>query len=121
MVEIRDIELRSYSTAAAGSLVFNRVWQLRKNNEPVQTTIAETYFVVIDPKNPDRPVEKLRLSLGNGLTYDDADKSVHIQITNEHVNFIRSDTTMEYAFYVVWDHGEAQTIREGAVNALRVA
>lgn len=118
MVEIRDIELRRYSTAAAGSLVFNTIWQLRKaadGTAPAQE-IGEAYFIILDEGR-----EKLKLSLGSGLTWDDADKSILIQITNEQVRFIREDKTMEYAFYVVWDHGAVQTIREGAINALRVA
>ncbi len=119
MVENRDIELRSYSTAAAGSLVFNRIWQLRQSDgSPINREIAEAYFVVLEEGRA-----KLKLSLGNGLTWDDADKSILIQITNEQVRFIREDTTMEYAFYVVppAPAGEIISIREGAINALRVA
>ncbi|KKI22554.1 hypothetical protein [Sphingomonas sp. Ag1] len=119
MVEIRDIELRSYSTAAEGSLVFNRIWQLRlADGTPITREIGEAYFVVLDEGRT-----KLKLSLGNGLTWDDASKSILIQITNEQVRFIRDDTTMEYAFYIVppAPAGEIIPIREGAVNALRVA
>lgn len=116
MVENKSIELRSYSAAAPGSLVFNRIWRLQTAGEAVPGTIKEAYFSVLDNGR-----EKLRLSLGDGLTWDDADKSVLIQIANEKVAFIRTDSVMEYSFYVVWEHGDIQTIREGAVTALRVA
>jgi hypothetical protein len=116
MVDVKDIELRSYSTAAAGSLVFNNIWRLQTAGVAVEGTPAEAYFCVLDAGR-----EKLRLALGSGLTWDDGDKSVLVQITNDQVAFIRADTTMEYSFYVVWQRGDVQTIREGAVNALRVA
>lgn len=119
MVEIRDIELRSYSTAAEGSLVFNRIWQLRQNDgTPIATEIGEAYFVVLNEGQV-----RLKLSLGSGLTLNPEDKSVLIQITNEQVRFIREDTTMEYAFYIVSPapSGKIIPISEGAVNALRVA
>lgn len=116
MVDYKDIELRSYSTAATGSLVFNEVWRLQTAGEAVPGTVAEAYFCVLENSR-----EKLRLSLGNGLTWDDTDKSFLVQITNDLVAFIRADTAMEYSLYVVWQHGDVQTIREGAVNALRVA
>lgn len=116
MVDTQDIELRSYSAALAGSLVFNRIWRLQTDGALVPDTAAEAYFCILDNGR-----EKLRLSLGAGLTWDDTDKSILIQITNEQVSFIRQDTTMEYNLYVVWQRGDVQTIREGAVNALRVA
>lgn len=116
MVDTQDIELRSYSKAVVGSLVFNRIWRLQTAGEAVSTSVAEAYFCVLDNGR-----ERLRLSLNNGLTWNDEDKSVLIQITNEQVSFVRADTTMEYSFYVVWQRGDVQTIREGAVNALRVA
>ncbi len=118
MVEIRDIEIRSYSTAAAGSLVFNTILQLRKaDGTPITQEIDEAYFVILDEGRA-----KLKLSLGSGLTWDDTDKSFLIKITNEQVRFIREDKTMEYAFYAVPPApGNIIPIREGAVNALRVA
>lgn len=116
MVENKNIELRSYSAAAAGSLVFNQIWRMQVAGAAVPGTVAEAYFCILENGR-----EKLRLALGSGLTWDDADKSVLIQITNDQVKFIRADTLMEYSLYVVWEHGDVQTIREGAVTALRVA
>lgn len=116
MVEVKQIELRSYTAAAPGSLVFNRIWRLQTAGVAVPGNVTEAYFSVLDNGR-----EKLRLSLGDGLTWNDADKSVLIQIANERVAFIRTDSVMEYSFYVVWEHGDIQTIREGAVIALRVA
>ncbi len=119
MVEIKDIELRSYSTAAEGALVFNTIWQLRKADGSFPTVeIGEAYFIVLDEGR-----ERLKLSLGSGLTWDDSDKSCLIQITNEQVRFIKTDKTLEYAFYVVpaVRGSTIIPIREGAVNALRVA
>ncbi|WP_197075312.1 hypothetical protein, partial [Sphingomonas sp. Ag1] len=53
-----------YSTAAEGSLVFNRIWQLRlADGTPITREIGEAYFVVLDEGRT-----KLKLSLGNGLT-----------------------------------------------------
>lgn len=117
MVETVDIELRSYSNGAIGSLVFNRIWQLRTTDSPIAFNVSEAYFIVLDENGKKR----LTLSLGDGLTWDSTDKSFLIQITNEQVQFIKTDRTLEYAFYVVSENNALIPIREGAVNALRVA
>lgn len=116
MVETKTIELRRYNPAAAGSLVFNQIWRLRTGSEVISSDIAQAFLVVIEDGR-----KKLELSLGNGLTWDATEKSIHIQVTNEQVAFIKADTSLEYSFYVVWQHGDVQTIREGTVDAVKVS
>lgn len=119
-LDTKPIELRAYNPAASGSLVFNQVWRLVTQSEPVSATIVEAHFHVRDTSSG-KARTKLELSLGNGLTWNDANKSVHIKITNDQVSFIRETSEMDYSFYVVWDYGAIQTIREGTVTAVRVA
>ncbi len=115
-LDTAPIELRAYNPASAGSLVFNRIWGLVTQSEPVSHSVVEAYFHVRDNGRT-----KLELSLGKGLTWDDTAKSIHIQITNEQVAFIRATSEMDYSFYVVWDHGAVQTLKEGTVTAVKVA
>ena len=116
MIDNTTIELRSYNPAATGSLVFNRIWRLRSGTDLISGDVAEAYFVVLDGTR-----KKMELSLGNGLTWNADEKSILIQITNEQVAFIRADAALEYSFYVVWQHGDVQTIREGALTAVKVS
>lgn len=115
-LDTSPIELRAYNPAAPGALVYNRIWGLVTQSEPVPASIVEAHFHVRDNGRT-----KLQLSLGNGLTWNDVNKSVHIQITNEQVAFIRDTSEMDYSFYVVWDHGAVQTLKEGTVTAVKVA
>jgi hypothetical protein len=110
------IELRAYSPAREGSLVFDRIWELQTGGQPIASAIVEAFFQVAV-----EGTKKLQLSFGNGLTYNAVAQSIRIQITNEQVKFIKETTSMEYAFYVVFEHEPIQTLREGAVNAVRVA
>ncbi len=96
-------------------MVFNRIWGLVTQSEPVSQSVVEAYFNVRDNGRT-----KLELSLGKGLTWDEKAKSIHIQITNEQVAFIRATYEMDYSFYVVWDHGAVQTLKEGNVTAVKV-
>lgn len=110
------IELRAYNPASAGSLVFKQLWKLTTKGEPVSKAPLEAHFHVRDNGRT-----KLKLSLGNGLTWIDQFKAVFIQITNEQVSFIRENSEMDYSFYVVWDHGAVETLKEGTVTAVKVA
>lgn len=110
------IELRAYNPASPGALVFNRLWGLVSEGAPVTHSVVEAFFHVRDNGRT-----RLELSLGNGLIWNDVEKVIHIQITNEQVAFIRATSEMDYSFYVVWDHGAVQTIREGTVTAVKVA
>jgi hypothetical protein len=111
-----SIELRAYNPALAGSLVLNRLWQLTTDGVPVEAAPVAAYFHVRDNGRT-----KLELTFGSGLTWIDQLKAVHIQITNEQVAFIRASSEMDYSFYVIFDHGAVQTIREGTVTAVKVA
>jgi len=104
VAENKPIELRYYSEAPDDATVFLRIWKL--------TTAG--FHVNLGRK------QYLKLTLGNGLTWDDTTKSLHIHITNEQTAFIREDGELQYEAFVVWNDGEAQTIREGTVTAVRV-
>lgn len=115
-LDTAPIELRAYNPASAGSLVLNKIWGLVAKGAPVSASIVEAYFHVRDNGKT-----RLRLSLGEGLSWNNENKTVHIQITNEQVAFIRSNSEMDYSFYVVWDYGLVETLKEGTVTAVKVA
>jgi len=117
MAENKPIEVRYYRPAPDDALVFNRIWGLvdTATGQPITNSISAAYLHIAQDGK-----QRLELSLGDGLTWNDTDKSVLVQITNSKVQFIRTTTDMTYSFYVVWDHGAAQTIREGTVTAVKV-
>lgn len=118
MAENKPIELRYYPQADPAALVLHRIWGLVQpgTTNPVEHDVAEAYLdFIVDGR------VKRSLQLGSGLTYNPASKAILIQLTNSGASFIRETATLEYSFYVVWDYGAAQTIREGAVTAIRVA
>ncbi|MCC4257015.1 hypothetical protein [Sphingobium lactosutens] len=117
MAENKPIELRYYSEAPDDATVFLRIWKLTTagTTDPVDRIVTVAGFHV----NLGRK-QYLKLTLGNGLTWDDTTKSLHIHITNEQTAFIREDGELQYEAFVVWNDGEAQTIREGTVTAVRV-
>ena len=63
----------------------------------------------------------LSLQLGKGLSWSTESKQISIIVRNMDVDFITESKSLTYKFYVVWDYGQAQTIREGTVNAVMVA
>ncbi|WP_454884011.1 hypothetical protein [Sphingomonas oryzagri] len=118
MAQSPTIELRYYPQIEDEKIVFSSIWGLvdTGTTTPITRTLVDARFdVSVDGKL------RKSLSLGSGLTYNDDTKQVSITFMNSDVSFIKEDATMEYAFYVVWDFGQAQTIREGAINAVRVA
>lgn len=117
MAENQPIELRYYRLAPDDATVFLRIWKLTTagTTDPVARSVISAGFHV----NLGRK-QYLTLSLGEGLTWNDTDKSLSIRITNDQLPFIREDTELQYEAFVVWDDGEAQTIREGTVTAVRV-
>lgn len=119
-VENKTIEVRAYNPAALGALVFNQVWTLNPKGGPVSNSVIEAFFHIRDTSG-EKARTKLELSLGNGITWDDAKKSFHIKITNDQASFIRETSEMDYSLYVTWDYGAVQTIREGTVTAVKVA
>lgn len=118
MAENKPIEVRYYQPAPDDALVFNRIWGLvdAATGLPVTHGIREAYLHISKDGK-----QRLELALGTGLTWNDADKTMLVQIQNSKLQFIRSTSEMTYSFYVVWDHGAAQTIREGTVTAVKVA
>ncbi len=115
-LDTAPIELRAYNPASAGAKVYERIWKLGTDSGPVSYSVVEAYFHVRDNGRT-----KLELSLGKGLTWDDTAKSIHIQITNDQLLFIRENKELDYSFYVTWDHGAIQTLKEGTVTAVKVA
>ena len=117
VAENKPIELRYYSEAPDDATVFVRIWQLNQDGttNPVTGTVTTAGFHINSGKK-----QFLTLTLGNGLTWNDTDKLLGIRITNDQLSFIREDTELKYEAFVVWDNGEAQTIREGTVTAVRV-
>lgn len=117
MAENKPIEVRYYRLAPDDAAVFLRVWKLTKAGtaDPVEGTVVSAGFHINQGKR-----QYLTLTLGDGLSWNDVEKALAIQITNGQVPFIREDTELAYECFVVWDNGEAQTIREGTVTAVRV-
>ena len=115
-LDTAPIELRAYDPAATGSYVYNAIWGLVEKGVPVSSSVKEAYFHVRENGR-----KRLQLALGSGLSWNNQTKTVHIQITNEQVAFLRSDMDLDYSFYVVWDYGLIETLKEGAVTAVRVA
>lgn len=118
MATATPIELRYYQQVDEDTVVFSAIWGLvaKGTTDPITHTPTEVHFDVIADG-----IAYCSLGVGNGLTWNDDTKQVSIQITNGDLNFITEDTTMTYKFYVVWDYGQAQTLREGTVNAVMVA
>ncbi len=117
MAENKPIELRYYRLAPDDATVFLRIWKLTTagTTEPVPRSVVSAGFHV----NLGRR-QYLTLTLEDGLTWNDTDKSLTIRITNSQTAFIREDGELNYESFVVWNDGETQTIREGTVTAVRV-
>lgn len=106
----------NYATPASPDAVsFNALWFITLSDAPPTGDAIEAYLSI--SQNGRR---KLLLSLGDGLTWNETDKSVHILIRNGQLSFIRDDSEMEYEFWVVWDNNNLQPIANGAVKAVRV-
>lgn len=111
-------ELRHYPRLEEDTVVFTSIWGLVASgtSDPITNNPTSIHLdLVVEGRT------RLALSLGSGLTWNPVTKQVSIEITNAQTSFIRDDGQIEYAFYVVWDYGQAQTIREGTVSAVRVA
>lgn len=111
-------ELRHYPRLDAETVVFSSVWSLVTSgtSDPVANNPVRVHLdLVVDGR------VRSALTLSDGLTWNPTTKQVSIEIKNGQTAFIRDDGQIEYAFYVVWDYGQAQTLREGTVNAVRVA
>lgn len=117
MAENKPIEVRYYRLAPDDATVFIAAWKLTKagTDELVEGSVVSAGFHINQGKK-----QYLTLSLDNGVSWNDEAKVLAIQITNSQVPFIREDTELAYECFVVWDDGEAQTIREGTVTAVRV-
>jgi len=120
VAENKPIEVRYYRLAPDDATVFIAVWKLTKagTTDPVDGTVVSAGFHINQGSQGKR--QYLTLSLDNGLSWNDEEKALAIQITNSQVPFIREDSELAYECFVVWDNGEAQTIREGTVTAVRV-
>ncbi len=118
MANSKDIELRYYPQLADDAVVYSAIWQLvdPATKAPVTNNPTQVQFVVNEGERA-----KSTLGLGSGLTWNPTSKQVIIKVQNSDLAFIKADGQFQYALYVVWDHGQAQTIREGTVNAVRVA
>lgn len=113
----KPIEVRYYRLAPDDATVFLKVWQLNQAGQqtPVTQTVTEAGFHINNGRK-----QYLTLTLDDGLGWDDEDKTLVVRITNDQVSFIREDTELQYECFVVWDDGQAQTITEGTVAAVRV-
>ncbi|WP_140419333.1 hypothetical protein [Sphingobium sp. Z007] len=106
----------SYATPASDDAVsFNTIWVITLNGVSPTGSPVEAYLSI--SQNHRR---KLLLSLENGLTWNDTDKSVHVLIRNGQLSFIRDDSEMGYEFWIVWDNTNLQRIAYGTVTAVRV-
>jgi len=117
VAENKPIEVRYYRLAPDDATVFLRIWKLTEAGSfnPVTGTVTTAGFHINLGKK-----QYLTLTLSDGLSWDDTDKSLTVHISNSKVAFIREDTELAYECMVVWDNGETQTIREGTVTAVRV-
>lgn len=118
MANSKDIELRYYPQLADDTVVYSAIWQLvdPATKAPITNNPTQVQFVVNEGEKA-----KCTLAVGTGLTWNPTTKQVSIKVRNSDLTFVKADGQFQYALYVVWDHGQAQTIREGTVSAVRVA
>lgn len=118
MATANPIELRYYQQVDEDTVVFSAIWGLvaKGSTDPITQTPTSIHLDVISDG-----IAYCSLGVDSGLTWDNDTKQVTIKFLNSDLSFITQDAVMAYKFYVVWDYGQAQTIREGAVNAIVVA
>jgi hypothetical protein len=112
-----NFELCYFDPAPADGIAFRDVWRLTQpgTSDPVTLNVADIYLSIsLENKS------KLLLTKDNGLTWNDADRSVAIEIPNSSCSFIKDDQDYDYELWVTWETGDLQRIRTGTVTAAKV-
>lgn len=115
----KPIEVRHIAQLSGDAIVYVDKFGVidAATNEPVTFTAAEAVFSISEN---DR--SKMKISLGNGLSWNDEEKSFSLIIRNSQTSFIREDTQLDYAIVVKWQDSDlGATLLEGTVTAVRVA
>ena len=115
MAENKTIELRYFRLASDDARPFRRVWTLidKQTGEPLATPDIAALHINSGRK------QYLTLTLGDGLTWDEATHTLTVLIENDRLSFIREDGEFHYECFVEVNK-VPMTIREGTVNAVRV-
>lgn len=115
MVVNEPIELRFYAAAPDDAYVFTRAYQIKLDGELLAGSILAAGFHV----NAGRR-QYLRLTLSDGLLWNDATKVLTVNIQNSQLAFIRDDFELQYEAFIMLDNKQTMTFREGTVSAVRV-
>lgn len=119
MATNKSIEVRHIPALDADAIVYIDKFGLidTATGEPITYTAEQAVFSISESERA-----KLQLTLGEGLLWDDVEKSFSIVIRNSQLRFVREDSEFEHALSVKWSGNQlAETIVEGTVTAVRVA
>lgn len=117
MAITRTIEVRYTRLAPSDASAFTTAYQIRLDGELTTKTIEVAGFHINDAETGKK--QYLELTLGNGLSWDDADKVLAVNIDNSQLSFIREDKEFHYEAFVVLNN-KTHTVAEGTVTAVRV-
>ncbi|WP_300115507.1 hypothetical protein [Sphingobium sp.] len=119
MADMKDIEIRYIPALSGDAIVFVEKIGIvdAGTGLPVEFTAEQVVFSISENER-----SKLLLRLGDGIVWNDTEKSISITIRNDQMRFVRADGEYDYALSVQWVGNDlATTIREGTVTAVRVA
>ena len=115
MVPNEPIELRFYAAAPDDANVFTKAYQVKLDGEILSGSVLAAGFHV----NAGRR-QYLKLTLSDGLHWNDATKTLTVRIQNSQLAFIRDDAELQYEAFIMLDNKQTMTFREGTASAVRV-
>jgi hypothetical protein len=116
-----DIIFEYFSIGSPDAPSFEEFWDVvdRQTGEPVEDNPSAFYLTLSTDDEFRRRV--LTLKIGDGLTWSEVEKSVHIVIPNSKLRFIRSDMSLLLSFWCETETGELDAIETNrTVQAVRV-
>lgn len=117
MAENKTIEVRYYGPASEDFVTYTSKLALTNpgSGSPIEFSVRDAHFRI---SRNERIL--LDLTLNDNIVWNDGEKSIYVFIRNSELGFIRADTELNYSWWVVWENGTSQTLREGTVTAVRV-